>query len=70
MAHPDPSKRHRSKRNPNRASTTGTLFDIANIATGGKLGLTNRVFSSMNLGGGGGGGSSFNPKKKFKVKKK
>ena len=23
MAHPDPSKRHRSKRNPNRASTTG-----------------------------------------------
>ncbi len=71
MAHPDPSKRHRSKRNQTRASTTGTLFDIANIATGGKLGVANRVIRAMNLGGGGGGGStSFNPKKKFKVKKK
>ena len=70
MAHPDSSKRPRSKRNQTRASTTGTLFDIANIATGGKLGVANRVIRAMNLGGGGGGGSSFQPKKKFIVKKK
>ena len=40
------------ERNQKKASSKGTLFDIANVASGGKLGLTKRVFGFMTSGGG------------------